>query len=58
MFTMVNNTIGADRGEDKVVGFELAVVVNVLKKGKPQQHPEETITARHVWLWIDFVPVT
>jgi hypothetical protein len=58
MFTAVNNTIGADRREDKVVRLELAVVMNGLEKGKPQQHPEETILARHVWLWIYFVPVT
>jgi hypothetical protein len=40
------------------VRLKLAVVVNALVKSKPKHHPEETITARHVWLWIDFVPVT
>jgi hypothetical protein len=58
MFTIMDDAIGANCGEDKVIRLKLAIIVNMLEKGKPQQHPEETITARHVWLWINFVLVT
>ncbi|KAG1840003.1 hypothetical protein DFJ58DRAFT_845534 [Suillus subalutaceus] len=42
------DAIGANHREDKVIRLEFAIVVNMLEKSKPQQHPEETITARHV----------